>query len=283
LKTDPQVNYTRLEVTCPPDFTDILIAELAEAGFGMFMENDTGFEADAEEGAVDEALVTRIREKYSHVPSLTFAASQLKKENWNEQWEKSISPVTLDDQVIIRAEFHQPNPRYPYEIIITPKMSFGTGHHPTTLLMLRSQLHIDHKGKRVMDAGCGTAILSIMASKLGAAAVESFDIDEWSMLNGEENVRLNHCSNIHIQRGTIRDFSWSFPFDIILANINRNILMEEMPFYADALIRGGVLVLSGFYTQDLNELVHSGQKEGLQRVSQDEDQQWCTLLLHKPQ
>jgi len=282
LKTDPQVNYTRLEVRCPPDFTDILIAELAEAGFGMFMENDTGFEADAEEGAVDETLVTRIREKYRHVPSLIFATSQLKKENWNEQWEKSISPVILDDQVMIRAEFHQPNRGYPYEIIITPKMSFGTGHHPTTLLMLRSQLHIDHKGMRVMDAGCGTAILSIMASKLGAAAVESFDIDEWSMLNGEENVRLNHCSNVHIQQGTIRDFSWSLPFDIILANINRNILMEEMPFYANALVPGGILVLSGFYTHDLPELLRTGENEGLQQVNKDEYEQWCALRLHKP-
>lgn len=282
MKTDPQVNYTRLEVHCPSEFTDILIAELAEAGFDMFMENDGGFEADAEVSHVDAGRVAAIREKYSHVSSLTFETSRVKKENWNEQWEKSIAPVILEDQVIIRAEFHKPEREYPYEIIITPKMSFGTGHHPTTCLMLKSQLRIDHRGKVVMDAGCGTAILSIMASKLGASLVESFDIDEWSMLNGEENVRLNRCGNIHIQRGTIRDFSWVQPFDIILANINRNILLDEMPCYANALAPGGVLLLSGFYEADVRDLVRSGAKAGLIQGGQDKQEQWSALRLAKP-
>ena len=282
MKTDLQVKYTRLEVSCPPEFTDILIAELAEAGFGMFMENDGGFEADAEVGQVDEAMVNAVREKYKQIPALTFHTSLVKKENWNEQWEKSIAPVIVEDQVIVRAEFHKPERQYPYEIIITPKMSFGTGHHPTTYLMLKSQLQVDHRDKRVMDAGCGTAILSIMASKRGAASVSAFDIDEWSMLNGEENVRLNECDNIQIRRGTIRDFSWPDPFDIILANINRNILLEEMPFYANALVPGGTLLLSGFYEEDVAELVRAGEIAGLTKETQDVHEKWCTLWLAKP-
>lgn len=282
MKTDPAaVRYTKLEVDCPPEFTDILIAELAEAGFDMFMETASGFEADGEESSVSTEWIEQVKSKYDHLQPLVFKLTSVKKENWNELWEKNVTPVVVEDQCIVHAEFHAPDKHYPYDIIITPKMSFGTGHHPTTYLMLKSQLSIDHAGKRVMDAGCGTAILSIMASKRGATEIEAFDIDEWSIENGVENARLNHCTNIHIRRGTIADFTWVDPFDIILANINRNILLREMKHYAASLVAKGILQLSGFYVKDIPDLVKEAEQHGLGYLQQDEREQWATLRLKR--
>lgn len=245
----------------------------------MFLETERGVEADAEQGTVDLAIVESIRQKYNALVPISFQLTTVRKENWNELWEKNVSPVVVDGQCLIRASFHAPEPQYPYEIVITPKMSFGTGHHPTTYLMVKSQLSIDHRGKRVMDAGCGTAILSIMASKRGAREVEAFDIDEWSLTNGKENAALNHCDNINIRQGTIREFAWPLPFDIILANINRNILLGEMSVYAQNLVPGGILLLSGFYVRDIPQLVAEGERYGLTRVGHDEREEWAALRL----
>lgn len=273
------MNYTRLEVTCPSEYTEILIAELAEAGFGMFMETDAGFEADAEEDSADLTAVESIRNKYAHVSPLTITTSSVPKQNWNEEWEKHVEPVIVDDQCLIRAEFHQIQKKYPYEIIITPKMSFGTGHHQTTHLMIKSQMTLDHRNKLVMDAGCGTAVLSIMASKLGASNVEAFDIDEWSILNGQENAALNGCSNIRIRQGAIADFDWPNPFDVILANINKNILLTEMAIYAKNLKPGGKLLLSGFYVKDIPDLSARAKACGLDTISHAEREDWAALTL----
>jgi ribosomal protein L11 methyltransferase len=282
LKTEPSdITYTRLDVECPSSFTDILIAELAEAGFGMFMETPTGFEADAEEGEVNHHALALVKERYSHIELLVFRISSVKKENWNATWESNVTPVIVEDQVLIRAEFHPSDKRFMYEIVITPKMSFGTGHHPTTYLMVKSQLTLDHADKRIMDAGCGTAILSVMASKRGARYVEAFDIDEWSISNGQENVLINACANIRIRQGTIADFSWPDPFDLILANINRNILLAEMATYARHLAPSGLLQLSGFYMKDIPELVAEAARYGLEYEAQDDREQWATLRLRR--
>lgn len=275
------MSFSKLEVECPLGFSEILIAELAEAGFGMFLETESGFEADAESHSVDLEAVERIRQKYEHLQPLRFRLSSVKKENWNELWEKNVEPVVVDDRCLIRAAFHPPGQGFPYEIVITPKMSFGTGHHPTTHLMIKAQLDLDHSGKRVMDAGCGTAILSIMASLRGACEVEAFDIDAWSLSNGEENVALNHCPNIRIRQGTIADFEWPHPFDIILANINRNILLQEMNSYVAHLVKGGALVLSGFYVADVDELIGRASPLGLTLTARDDREQWSMLWFSK--
>ncbi len=280
MKTDsPEVNYTRLEVTCPETHTDILIAELAEVGFAVFMETYSGFETDAEEGTIEEASIEAVIDKYRHTAPITFRITSLQKENWNELWEKNVTPVYVEKLCLIRASFHEPHPDYPYEIVITPKMSFGTGHHPTTYLMVKAQMKMDHAGKRVMDAGCGTAILSIMAAKLGAREVEAFDVDEWSIINGRENATLNNCNQIRIRQGTIADFDWPESFDIILANINRNILLSEMAKYAKNLSQSGSLVLSGFYVNDIHELLAAANRHGLVSVSQDEREGWACVIL----
>jgi ribosomal protein L11 methyltransferase len=273
--------YHRLQVVCDPDFTEILMAEIAEAGFDTFMETDKGFEAYAEENKLDQSLLNELNEKYKHVNPLLFLQDKVQKQNWNEEWEKNVDPIFVEDQCLIRAEFHKIEKKFPYEIIITPKMSFGTGHHQTTYLMVKAQLGMDHKGKRVMDAGCGTAILAIMASKLGAKEVEAFDIDEWSVPNGVENAEKNQCSNIRIRQGKIVDMNFTGKFDVILANINKNVLLSEIKEYAGFLPKKGLLLLSGFYTPDIDDLKQEAARYKLTEVRRDERETWASLLLEK--
>jgi ribosomal protein L11 methyltransferase len=274
--------YTRLQVTCQEEFSEILMAELAEAGFDAFMETDNGFEAYAEEEKFDAAAVASLREKYDRHTPLTFLFDRIEKKNWNEEWEKNYEPINVEDKCLIRAEFHKPDKQYPYEVIITPKMSFGTGHHQTTYLMIKNQMTIDHKNKRVMDAGCGTAILSIMACKLGAKEVEAFDIDEWSVINGKENIEINQCKNITIQQGTVQEVNLTGKFDIILANINKNVLLSEMKIYTTYLNRGGLILLSGFYSSDIPDLISEASEYNLKELTRDERQTWACLSLQLP-
>ena len=271
--------YTRLQVVCPADLTEIFIAEVSEAGFDTFMENENGFEAFTEGAGYNQDLLQEIQAQYEHVEGLKFSFDRIEKENWNEQWEKSFEPVIVDDQVIVRATFHKPEKVYPYEIIITPKMSFGTGHHATTCLMLKAQLLLDQKDKSVMDAGCGTAILSIMASMRGAAFVEAFDIDEWSSENGNENLKNNQCENVNLRRGSIRQLTFDRKFDIVLANINKNVLLDEMDAYAAVLKPGGKLLLSGFYVTDADDLIRAANKFKFEFERSDERDNWCSVLL----
>ena len=273
--------YTQLIVVCDLSFSEILIAETGEAGFDTFMENETGFEAYCEEVKFDRSILEEVKTKYSFVSPLEFKIAKVEKENWNEEWEKNVEPIVVDDRCLVRAEFHKIEKRYQYEIIITPKMSFGTGHHQTTYLMLKAQLDIDHQNKRVMDAGCGTAILSIMASKRGAKSVEAFDIDEWSVINGKENIENNNCTNINIQHGKISELRFDLSFDIILANINKNVLVYEMETYSSCLPIGGLLLLSGFYEFDIDDLNKYAEKHFLSEIKRDQRESWACLLLKK--
>jgi ribosomal protein L11 methyltransferase len=273
--------YTRLQIICDSEFSEILQAEISEAGFDTFMEIENGFEAYAEQENFNKEILQSIIQKYSAFTPITSYQDKIEKKNWNEEWEKNYEPVIVDDQVIIRASFHEPAKKYPFDIIITPKMSFGTGHHQTTHLMIKSQLDIDHKNKVVMDAGCGTAVLSVMASKLGAKKIEAFDIDEWSVINGLENTEINGCANINIRQGKISDLTFEDDFDIILANINKNILLQEMHQYAAYLKPGGLLLLSGFYEQDIPDLLKSANPYSLKQVRSHEREKWVSLLLQK--
>lgn len=272
---------TRLQVICDPEFSEILMAEVAEAGFDTFMETEKGFEAYVEGNQFDQSQLDHIQGKYKQVNPLFFTQDRIEKKNWNEEWEKNVDPIIVDNRCLIRAAFHKIEKKYPYEIIITPKMSFGTGHHQTTHLMISRQMKVNHQNKRVMDAGCGTAILAIIAYKLGAKEVEAFDIDEWSVENGQENVENNECKNIHIQLGKINEVKLEGKFDIILANINKNILLAEMQIYASYLQAGGQLLLSGFYIHDIEDLKKEGSKYNLKEVTHDERETWACLLLQK--
>lgn len=271
--------FTRLRVICSPEAADILIAEVAEAGFDTFQETEDGFEAYANEADFDAAMIVSISERYSDVFPFRHEFSRVEKENWNEQWENSFEPVVVDDRCVVRAVFHQPERQFPHEIVITPKMSFGTGHHQTTWLMLKLQLDLDQRNKDVMDAGCGTAILSIMACQREASYVEAFDIDEWSTENGGENLATNNCPQVRLRQGTIRTLDFDRKFDIILANINKNILLDEMGEYAMRLKPAGMLVLSGFYVSDADDLVAAARPFGFSETRREERESWCALVL----
>jgi len=272
---------TRLQVICDPEFSEILMAEIAEAGFDSFLETEEGFEAYTAGEAFDKQQLEFIRKKYHHVSPLIFFQDRIQKRNWNDEWEKSIQPVIVENKVIIRAEFHPASRSHPIEIVITPKMSFGTGHHQTTYLMVKNQLAIDHVGKKVMDVGCGTAILSILACKLGAARVEAFDIDEWSVVNGGENISNNKCHNIRLQRGRLVELSFDESFDILLANINKNILMEEMPQYVERLSPQGQILISGFFESDVPDLAGRASQLGLHVSGRDIRENWALLRLSR--
>jgi len=273
--------YTRIAVACNPEASEILIAELSETGFDTFMETPGGFEGFVEGEAFDAAGIEEIRSRYSQHLPFTYILDRVEKENWNEQWERNVEPVIVDNRCLVRAAFHQPDRQYPHEIIITPKMSFGTGHHQTTWLMLFLQLELDQSGKDVMDAGCGTAILSIMACQRGASFVDAFDIDEWSVTNGAENLETNNCPQVRLRQGTIRTLDFDRTFDVILANINKNILLDEMAEYARRIRPGGQLVLSGFYLNDADDLVKAAQPFGFSEQRREVRENWCALVLRK--
>jgi ribosomal protein L11 methyltransferase len=271
--------HTKLTVVCSPEYTEILVAETSEIGFDTFLENENGFEAFVEETKYDHDALLEILNRYSQSTTLSYSFDKVEKRNWNDEWEKSSHPIIVDDKCLIRAHFHQIEKKYPYEITITPKMSFGTGHHQTTYLMIQTQMEIDHNGKIVMDAGCGTAVLSIMASKLGAKSVDAFDIDEWSTINGLENIDVNHCNNISIRKGKVSDLTFTDKFDIILANINKNILLEEMALYKAHLKPGGQLLLSGFFENDISDLKNAATPLGFTEHKRYGKENWASLLL----
>lgn len=274
--------HTCLRVTCDPSFNELLIAELSDVGFETFLELDDGFEAYAEGDAFDKHAAEEIKRKYAEVTRVEYSYSTIPRRNWNEEWEKSFAPIVVDGRCLIRAEFHKTDQSYPYEIVITPKMSFGTGHHQTTWLMVKAMLDIDHRDKHVMDVGCGTAILSILASKLGARQIEAFDIDDWSIENAGENAAINSCTNIRLSKGTIAEVAPEGHFDIILANINKNVLLDEMHAYAECLTTGGLLLLSGFLDTDIADLLEKAHAYDLREVRREQRDEWASLLVQRP-
>lgn len=273
--------YTTVQVICPPDLVELLIAELAEQDYDGFLENEQGFETYREAEAFNESELQRVLDRYRTQADISYTTQTVEKQNWNAVWESNFEPIIVEEQCRVRASFHAAEPSYPYDMVINPKMSFGTGHHATTYLMLREQLAIDHHGKRVMDAGCGTGILSIMAQKRGATYVLAFDTDSWAVENSRENFDLNDASAIQLFQGTVADVEPGELFDIILANINRNVLLDEMAQYVRHLAPGGQLLLSGFYEEDLPLLRQAATAQGLTEVRADSRERWALLNLNK--
>ncbi|MFN3803005.1 50S ribosomal protein L11 methyltransferase [Belliella pelovolcani] len=275
------MQYLEFKISCKEDFREVLIAELAEVGFDSFLETDQGLDAYIEEGLFDREAYQEVLEKYQEVAHVLVEEGVMAKVNWNEEWEKHYDPIQVGEQVYVRASFHAPKPEIAHEILINPKMSFGTGHHATTFLMLSHQLDLDHQSKRVIDIGSGTGILAIMAHKLGARQVEAFDIDDWCVENGNENFDLNGMSTVRMGLGTVREVAPQGIFDIVLANINKNVLLDEMEVYASLLDRGGFLLLSGFYTHDITDIEQKAAKEGLRLLKQKDKDNWAALIFEK--
>lgn len=257
------------------------MAELAEIGFDSFMESPDGIEAYIQEQLFDKSALDKVIEKYSAHTPLTLKTELMPRINWNEEWEKNYDPIMVGNQVYVRASFHAERPDFTHEIIINPKMSFGTGHHATTHLMLEFLLALDVAGKRVIDIGSGTGILAIMAYKLGATTIDAFDIDDWCVENGNENFSLNGIQDIQMDLGTIREVSPKGPYDLVLANINKNVLLDEMGEYASLLPSTGVLLISGFYEQDIQDLMKKAQSFELKIKYQRIRNNWASVALEK--
>ena len=255
------MDYLEFNILCKTEFTDILIAEFSALGFDTFQETDTGFITFWEE-AFDESLLADIKNRYTETAIFSCHIKETEKQNWNKEWEKNYDPIIIDETCVVKAPFHTELPSYPIELIITPKMSFGTGHHETTHLMLAEMLTLDFKGKKVMDAGTGTGVLAILAKKQEAASAFAFDIDDWCVENTIENAEVNKVE-VEAAKASIEDIKLSTDYDVVLANINKNILLSQMAYYKQALKKGGSLLLSGFYETDLNDIKQIALKNGL--------------------
>lgn len=276
------MNYVEVQLELEADFTEILMAELAEAGFESFVETDEGLQAYIPEEDFNEPALQGILARYSDITAIASSWKSLERKNWNEEWERSYEPIEVGDQIRVRAVFHEPDPRFTYDLLIQPKMSFGTGHHETTWLVMNEQLSLPHAGLSIMDVGCGTGILAILAAKLGAESLLGFDIDEWAVENTAENFTMNGLGEeAGVFKGTINEVPVEKQFGGILANINRNILLDEIPKYAKHLLPGGWLVTSGFYQMDQADIEHCASETGLKKLRSNTRNQWAAVVFEK--
>ena len=251
---------------------DILIAELATIGFDTFEETDLGFDAFIIAEQFDEAALKELLQ--TEELNCAYNVKAIESQNWNEEWEKNFSPLIISDECYVRATFHEPKPQYRYEIVIDPKMAFGTGHHQTTTLMMEYVLETDFVGKSVLDMGAGTAILGILAAKRGAKEIVAIDYDEVCYLSAIENAKLNEVANLVSLHGG-KEAIPERDFDVILANINRNILLDQIERYAEVLKPNGQIFFSGFYeTPDLEMITDHAKQFGLHYVSHKKLKDW---------
>jgi len=259
---------------------EVLVAELAELGFESFVETDEGVKAYIVSSDWNEGLLAELMTSQMEDQKIEWNSSEIEAINWNAEWEKSFDPIIVDNKCLIRAPFHEVEGSFEYVINIEPKMSFGTGHHSTTHLMIGEMMNMDWKGKHVLDMGAGTAVLAILAEMMGAESSDAIDIDEWAYLNSIENLERNNCSRIKSYQGGAELLTEQV-YDTILANINRNILLRDMKEYVKVLKTGGEILFSGFYVQDIPELERVGGELGLKLVLQRERNEWCLLKMIK--
>jgi len=258
---------------------EILVAELAERGYESFVETESGVEAFIQEAEFNESLTidlmaTSVADYYSVHHEF------IKDENWNTEWEKNFDPIEVDGRIRIRAPFHSEDPILDFNILIEPKMSFGTGHHDTTYLVLAEMLKINVEGKRLLDMGSGTGILAILAYKLKASEIDAIDIDDWAFENIAENIDLNHAK-INAFKGGSELLAERSSYDIILANINRNILTRDMGEYNEVLNVRGQILFSGFYNTDFEEINTLAVSFGWQLQNRAVRNEWCMLRYEK--
>ena len=250
------------QVTPTEPWADLLIAALGEIGYESFEKTDTGFLGYIPEQEYSAQRTQEALESYAEHCGVSFVSKTIHATNWNADWEKNFTPITVGDRIHVRAPFH-PVSNAEYEIVIEPKMSFGTGHHQTTYLMLEHLLELDLDQKSVLDMGSGTAVLAIMACKRGARMATAIDIDQWCGQNGLENAQRNGIENIEVLVGTAQLLPKAPEYDVIIANINRNVLLGDMARYAACLRGGGIVLLSGFYEADLDLIQKKCEECGL--------------------
>lgn len=255
--------------------SDILIAELGDVGFESFVESETGISAYIQKPDWYEGILEGIEILKSDEFSISYNFEEIEQQNWNQEWENNFHPIVVDDLCTVRAPFHE-IPSTKYDLIIEPKMSFGTGHHETTHMMIQHLLKNDLNETVVLDMGCGTAVLAILAEKLGAKKVDAIDIENWCYLNSLENAERNNCSNISVFEGDAALLG-NTKYDVIIANINRNILLQDIQFYAKCLQSKGRLFLSGFYKEDIPLIETECKKHMLKLNEIIERGSWVSL------
>jgi len=254
---------------------DILVAELGEIGFESFVETEEGLNAYIQKTDWNPKILEDLQIINSDEFEIKFSFEEIEQTNWNEEWEKNFNPIIVDDICSVRAPFHK-KPQTKYDIVIEPKMSFGTGHHETTHMMIQHILKNDFKDKSVLDMGCGTGILAILAEMKGAKPIDAIDYDNWCYLNSLENVERNACKHITVLEGDANLLK-NRSYDIIIANINRNILLNDINTYASCLYKNGSLFLSGFYKDDISSIEDECHKYGLKLVDTIEQNHWVAL------
>jgi len=275
------MDFIELQIQTSGELSDILIAELGEMGFDTFQETEDGFNAYIGKADFRENSVRDIIQKYSFLGIASYEIHEIARENWNQTWESNYHPIEIPGRCRVRASFHQPDTSFPLEIVINPKMSFGTGHHSTTFLMMDLLLDSDLKDKDVIDFGTGTGILAILAKKLGALAVDATDIDDWCIENSMENFALNDCEGIKVMLGTVANVKKKERYDLVIANINRNVLLEEIPSYSTLLGPGGLLFLSGFYELDLDIISEKTTELGFRMLHHKVKDFWTAAIFEK--
>lgn len=275
------MDYLALHITLNPvePFRELVMAQLAEAGFESFVETEAGLEAYIQEVEYNDQETKLLIKQLGSDFSFSIRSENIPAQNWNAVWESDFKPIEVTEDCRVRAPFHEPA-HLPFELIIQPKMSFGTGHHETTWLILKNLRGMELGGLDVLDMGSGTGVLAILASKMGAASVVAIDIDDWCYENALENVELNGAVNITVEKGDVRRIG-DRSFHFILANINKNVLMQDMAQYAKHLKPDGNLIISGFYEADVPDLVRKADSAGMRQTFVASRNQWAMLQFEK--
>ena len=274
------MNFKGLHFACDSHLSDLLVAELSMLRYDSFEEHQMGFSAYCEVVNFNQPLIDSLVQKYQKMGNISYTLEAIARINWNTEWEKNYDAVVIADKIMIRAIFHEPQDHFKHQIVIHPKMSFGTGHHATTSLILETQLSIDHHQKKIYDFGTGTGVLSILAHQLGARQIVATDVDDWCIENAEENFNLNDCPG-RVLKGVVRDLTLKDQADIVIANINKNVLLKEMSEYVRLLTLNGILILSGFYEKDAPEICARAEKLGLKQIQQKCLSLWTAIVLSK--
>ncbi len=260
--------------------SEILIAELGETAFESFIETETGVSAFVQKDLWTEDILNDIYILENPEFKINYTFEEIEQVNWNEEWEKNFSPIDVDGICHVRAPFHEAT-NATYEIVIEPKMSFGTGHHETTHMVIQHLLELELTNKKTMDMGCGTAILAILAEMKGAQPIDAVDIDNWCYLNSIENTERNNCKHISVYEGDATWLKQGQKYDLFIANINRNILLNDMTSYVNCMNDNATLLLSGFYTEDIPAIQECCENLGLTYLSKKERNNWVALKFEK--
>jgi len=277
--TDQQyIEYT-FTVNPTTPWNDVLASELGELGFESFMETDTGLLAYVQKDLDRDDLLEHLELLQNDLVEIAFAKADIAPTNWNHEWESNFQPIMVQDRVEVRAPFHESH-EVEYDIVIEPKMSFGTGHHQTTYMMMEHLLDLEVKDQKVLDMGSGTGVLAILAQMRGANAVDAIDIDTWCFENAQENVERNKADKVVVILGGAEQLNDRY-YDLIIANINRNILLVDIPTYAKCLSASGVLLLSGFYMDDLEQIKNTCLQAGLEYQNHKTKDNWIAPMFTK--